>query len=1423
MVKNIPTIERSTKIRFGKHQNEEQADNTIVFNASNSAIDVVNSGAVYLKPVRNRTDYTDSNIVLLMYNKSTHEITESGEAATDIIEPDLQSATAFGNTTNVTSEFINAITSVVTLSNVGIANSLPTHTLDIGANVSIDDVGSNVIFARGNVFVEDSLRVMNNVVIEGNLIINGDITEIDTTQLTVEDGIIQVGKNNTSDDVVLDLGLLMTRPTTSSNVMMVFSEDSDELVLAYTDTVATSNSITPTSETLNVHVYGQLFTESNIGISTTTPRADLDVNGDVIVSGNANVLTDLYVSGDANVLSNLYVAGTANVVSDLYVDGDANVLSNLYVAGTANVISDLYVRGDANALSNLYVAGTANVISNLYVRGDANVLSNLYVAGTANVISDLYVDGDANVLSNLYIAGTANVISDLYVDGDANVLSNLYVAGTANVIGDANVLSNLYVAGTANVLSNLYVAGTANVIGDANVLSNLYVAGTANVISDLYVDGDANVLSNLYVAGTANVISDLYVDGDANVLSNLYVAGTANVISDLYVRGDANVLSELYINGNAYVSSNIISTGNTDVSGTLNLSNATTALTTDLSSNVIMKIDQLSNVTITNPLNDQILVYENGNLINEFPIHNYIKIKNDSGVQLETGNVVYITGYHNQNVVKVALAKGDSEDTMPAIGIMYEPVAIDGEGVAVAYGKVNGFNTSTFVEGDTLYVSNVESGVLSNVKPYGINADLIQNVGVCVRSHSESGAVFVTGIGRSNDIPNANVLTDDATINFVYVNTLNNDLKKIEPSNLMTKTQTFADTSNVGNTTTNVVQFNNITTGLVTAANIEVGSNLSIAGLADATNKYVPMVGTDGFLEQSPIYFTSDGTYVVSAAEAEFLGNLTLSGNTVILNSNNVTIEDRIFGIGQNNAVHNLDTGIMMEHKDGETYANIALIYHADEHRFSIGYTQNTFTDDHIENYIDSDHIIDIDLIGNVEVQNNLVVNNTANVSGNVYLMSNLIVGVDKLIVDVENSNVGVNTSTPLRNLDVNGDARVQSTTDTAVKTGGALVVSGGMGVASNIHSTNVYAATHVGVGTDAATAPLHVMGTDVGKGILVKNTGTTTTDHAQVALEVSGATGGDPFISFNVSGGEAFSLGADNSINKFVLANHVSDLGTNARVGVTADGVVDITNTTNATSTLNGALTIAGGVGVAKDVVASNLYGNTFAHQSSSGPTAYAVKQSSAGATQVNTASGQDLSLRINDVEKAVLASDGRFGIGATPTAKLHVDGNVYASSNLNVDANVFVKGGLITNTGGFTRKTYSFSDTIADTTIPGDAKITLTFSNHTFSARILAHLSEGNDALSTISFEVNGGNRAGTTPANNIAVAPINVYGTSSDNPWSDTVNVGTNTVDWQPSQTMASAGNYDVFVEYYSPLAAGALTSLTQGATEKIQFNY
>jgi hypothetical protein len=138
MVKNIPTIERSTKIRFGRNvpDSDVQAENTIVFNASNTLVTTPNSGSIYMSPiVRFRQDIADSNIVLMMYNRMTGELSESGESANSLIGGvTLENAVNRGNTTSNTVQFINVDTSFLTYGNVGIANTIVAHTLDVGSN-----------------------------------------------------------------------------------------------------------------------------------------------------------------------------------------------------------------------------------------------------------------------------------------------------------------------------------------------------------------------------------------------------------------------------------------------------------------------------------------------------------------------------------------------------------------------------------------------------------------------------------------------------------------------------------------------------------------------------------------------------------------------------------------------------------------------------------------------------------------------------------------------------------------------------------------------------------------------------------------------------------------------------------------------------------------------------------------------------------------------------------------------------------------------------------------------------------------------------------------------------------------------------------------------------------------------------------------
>jgi hypothetical protein len=711
----------------------------------------------------------------------------------------------------------------------------------------------------------------------------------------------------------------------------------------------------------------------------------------------------------------------------------------------------------------------------------------------------------------------------------------------------------------------------------------------------------------------------------------------------------------------------------------------------------------------------------------------------------------------------------------------------------------------------------------------------------------------------------------------------------------------------------------------------------------------------------------------------------------------------------------------MIEHQEGDPleYANVALIYHADEHRFSISYTQNTFIDNHILHYDDGIHRMLIDFYGNVEVQNNLVVNETLNVVSTSTLTGDITVGGTSLVVDVSESNVGVNTATPLRNLDVNGDARVQSTTDTDSTSGGALTVLGGLGVASNIHSTNVYAGSHVGIGTISTTRPVHVMANSAGA-IYVNGSG----NDARVGLEATGTTA-DPVVSFNVNGGEAFSVGIDNSLNDtFNIANHASDVGTNERLTMTPAGITTITNATDATSTTDGALIVSGGLGVAKSIHAvtvrgttltgtnlygtlagantaavtdltasamvkgvtitgTNLYGtiagaNTAAvtdltatdmvkgttitgtnlYGTLAGANTAAVTDLTASAmvkgvtitgtnlygtlAGANTAAVTDLTasamvkgvtltgtnlygtlagantaavtdLTATDMVKGTtitgtnlygtlagantaavtdltasamvkgvtLTGTNLYGTlaGANTaavtdlTASAMVKGVTIAGTNLygalagantaavttlsatdttastssatgaitsaggvgivgnvHVDANVYVAGGLITNTGGVTKKTYSYSGTLPAGTTDAQGTLDIVFSPDVFSAKITAHLVEDATEISVLILDIGGGHKTGgTSPI--IFKGPLTIFGGTNDNPWSSTVVTSTTTTDVtvsiKPTQAIQSliTADYNIFVEYTSSASGGRLLQINdhQASPVTVSFGY
>ena len=130
-----------------------------------------------------------------------------------------------------------------------------------------------------------------------------------------------------------------------------------------------------------------------------------------------------------------------------------------------------------------------------------------------------------------------------------------------------------------------------------------------------------------------------------------------------------------------------------------------------------------------------------------------VTIKNTSGSSIAKGTPVHQTGTSGAATFEVTPALAGTASTMPAHFIAAETLADEEEGRGILMGRISGVDTSSFSEGDTIYVG--ASGGFVNTPPTG-EGNLIQNLGTVTRVDATNGGGEVYGAGRSNATPNLN-------------------------------------------------------------------------------------------------------------------------------------------------------------------------------------------------------------------------------------------------------------------------------------------------------------------------------------------------------------------------------------------------------------------------------------------------------------------------------------------------------------------------------------------------------------------------------------------------------------------------------------------------------------------------------------------
>ena len=160
------------------------------------------------------------------------------------------------------------------------------------------------------------------------------------TNSQFKDGLIEIGTNNT-DLATFDLGHIYNRPVGSSNVAVCYDASATELIIAYTDSsaaaevgAASSHQVVPEpSQTMNVHVYGKLFTESNVGVANTTPDHTFSVGEKCFIEADGNHDNVLDVRGNTTI-EGAIITNTGGVTKKTYSDKNT-IASGLSAAGAA--------------------------------------------------------------------------------------------------------------------------------------------------------------------------------------------------------------------------------------------------------------------------------------------------------------------------------------------------------------------------------------------------------------------------------------------------------------------------------------------------------------------------------------------------------------------------------------------------------------------------------------------------------------------------------------------------------------------------------------------------------------------------------------------------------------------------------------------------------------------------------------------------------------------------------------------------------------------------------------------------------------------------------------------------------------------------------------------------------------------------------
>ena len=633
---------------------------------------------------------------------------------------------------------------------------------------------------------------------------------------------------------------------------------------------ATSNTVRFTNATTSLTASGNVTVSGNVTSTTAliSNAATLGTTKEFVVTASGGVF---YIDGvqqslelheNQTYLFDLTNPGTSHPFRLATLpdgggaqNGSGSIPASDYTTGTdyTSVANHLKFTVPPGAPSTLYYYCTihSGMGGSMSISPTAELIVSGRVVASGNVEASSFI-GDGSQLTN--IASNLQAITD-----NGNVTSNtVQFTNTGTSLVASGTVEAVSFVGSGSQLTDI-ASNLEQIVNNGNVTSNTILltdattglVATGNVEALKFIgDGSAltNIASNLeQIANNGNVTSNTLLLTDAT--TGLVATGNVHALKFI---GDGSALSNLPTagvwqekgDGEIYFTASNVGISNADPGH--NLSVGSNLYVDDDGSNVLVvtgnvKADYFSGdgslltnlptgsggVWSTNGDGEIYFINSNVGISNADPGHN-LSVGSNLYVDDDGSNVLVVTGN-----VKADYFSGD--------GSLLTNLPTGSGGV-----------WSTNAEGE-IYFINSNVGI-SNADP-GHNLSVGSNLYVdddgsnvlVIDGNLTAESMTLGGIGIVPSYPLSSV-TDTGNVTPHTIEFTNAETGIVVSSNIVvagnvTAGYLYGDASNVtgiasnlqqivenGNVTSNTVQFSNATTGLVTTANVEVGGELTVSG-----------------------------------------------------------------------------------------------------------------------------------------------------------------------------------------------------------------------------------------------------------------------------------------------------------------------------------------------------------------------------------------------------------------------------------------------------------------------------------------------------------------------------------------------------------------------------------------------------------------